>query len=110
MSTSLIAPDQRRPPDFVAFVEQDRAVDLARESDAFDLIGVDAGFSNRRPDRRGRRTPPIVRVLFGPSGLQRNKWLVFDSGGSDDSLPAASISAAREPPVPTSIPIRCIVL
>src|ERR1043165_6802928 len=95
MSTSLIAPDQRRPPDFVAFVEQDRAVDLARESDAFDLIGVDAGFSNRRPDRRGRRTPPTVRVLFSPSGLQRNKWLVFDSGGSDDSTSSVDQHGAR---------------
>jgi hypothetical protein len=61
-------------------IEHDRAVHLAGESDAGDVIRAQArlgqGFVNRQP----AGPPPVFRLLLGPANLRRSEGGMFLGG------------------------------
>ena len=74
---ALVAPDDRRPQDRAARVEQHRAVHLSGETDARDGIGRDAGLRQDRAQRILRRAPPVGGILLGPRRTRRGKRRVL---------------------------------
>ena len=65
---ALVAPDERGANDFIALVEQNRAVHLPGKADARDGIGGFAGGLNGFADGDGCGAPPVPRILLGPAG------------------------------------------
>ena len=75
-----VAPDQSRTHHPVLIIEHDRAMHLAGESDAGNVIGAEArlgqGFANRQP----AGPPPVFRLLLGPANFRRSEWGMFLGG------------------------------
>ncbi len=65
---SLVVPENRWANDPFIGVECDEPVHLTREADAGEL-------ASRRylGDRRLGRTPPVLRILLGPTGMRRRE-------------------------------------
>jgi hypothetical protein len=59
-------------------------VHLSRKSDARDFIGSHI-LPEDGPNGFDRGSPPVARVLFGPSRLWRCEWRVFGGGGGSDA-------------------------
>ena len=65
---SLVVPENRWANDAFIGVECDEPMHLTREADAGEL-------ASRRylGDRRLGRTPPVLRILLGPTGMRRRE-------------------------------------
>jgi len=81
--TPLIAPDDGWPQDLTVLVEDDCPVHLAGESDAGDLLGLNAALRKHGPDRLLASFPPIRWILLSPSRSFGCESTVVRSRGSD---------------------------
>ena len=91
----LVVPEERGPDDVIRLVEKDRAVHLARETEADDVasdVGCNLG------DRAPGSLPPVFRPLLGPSRpwagrgvldacLGANSALMVDRDAADSAGP-----------------------
>ena len=90
-----VAPDERRPNDFVGDVQHDGAMHLSGKSDARDLIRLQAGVGQSLPHGDAAGAPPVFRILFGPSDLRRGEGRVFFGRGRNDASVFTDNQGAR---------------
>jgi hypothetical protein len=64
---ALIAPDEGGADDFIAGIEQDRAVHLPGKSDAGDFIAAASASVESAANGQAAGPPPVARILFRPS-------------------------------------------
>src|SRR5690606_36087793 len=67
------------------------------EPDGRNRTGVDPGHFERTRDGLCAGTPPVARILLGPSGAWTGKRHVVDGGGSDDGARLVDDERARAP-------------
>ena len=83
---ALIAPNEGGAYDFVAFIEQHRAVHLTREADGGDGLGRETGRPESLGNSEGGGAPPVARVLLGPAGLWTGEiGVLFRARCKDDT-------------------------
>src|SRR5690606_27679026 len=68
-ASTLIVPEERSANDSVLFVEEDRAVHLAGEADAFDVGRLQLRAFHDGADGADRGLPPVFRILLAPEWL-----------------------------------------
>jgi len=78
-----VTPDQCGADDTSLLVEHDRAVHLAGEADAGDVVGTQVGFSQCLGNRDATGPPPVFGTLFGPSDSRGGKRFVLFRGRRD---------------------------
>jgi hypothetical protein len=74
---ALVAPDQRRPDDFVVLVHKDGAMHLARKANGGDGFGRQTRTLNSLANRNRCGAPPVTRVLLRPSRLRTGEIRVL---------------------------------
>lgn len=68
-----ITPDQRWTHNSVLLIEHDGTVHLTRKANASDVITRQIGIGECLSDCNGACSPPVRRILLGPSNLRRRK-------------------------------------
>jgi len=106
-----VAPDERRANDGILVVEHDSAVHLAGESHARDVGATQSRLRERFSDGEAAGTPPVLRILFGPTDLWRRERRMFLSGGAhhmsefiDDECASAAGSDVNSEKMNVSLP------
>ena len=92
---ALVVPEDRRPDDVAALVEDDEPVHLAAVADrgGLDAEVGECGVGGARP---------VAGILLGPARLRRRERIVALRAGED--LAVSESASALTPLVPTSIP------
>jgi hypothetical protein len=78
---AYVAPDECRADNISFFVEKDRAMHLAREADAGDVLAREVIARERFANCCASSAPPVFRMLLRPANLRRCKGLVVFGRG-----------------------------
>ncbi len=92
---ALVAPDKRRANDFIALVEQYRAMHLPGKTDARDGVGGFSGRLNGFADSDGRGAPPVPGILFSPARMRAGEGRVLFGTGSNNAARFVKNEGAR---------------
>jgi hypothetical protein len=82
---SLIAPDEGRAHHLVIPIQEDGTMHLPGKADAGNLVRRASRLLKHLSHRKTSRSPPVCRILFGPSWFRRHKWPVFLCPGAKHS-------------------------
>ena len=88
----LVVPEERGPDDVIRLVEKDRAVHLARETEADDVasdVGCNLG------DRAPGSLPPVFRPLLGPSRPWAGRGVLDACLGANSALKLSRPAAVK---------------
>ena len=104
---AAVHPDDARRERLAVVVDRHAAVELARDGDAFDVSGLEAGGGERPRNGRLQRAQPQARILLGPA--RRGKVRLIGTLASPRRTRSESTTTAFRLWVPRSMPMTGIV-